>query len=82
MPEAPLLLLDHLVALTGRHGLYEHAVYERPRHSHGYTTDDNARASFDGLEAAGLSLDRGAESTFAALGALRSLHGHQRAEVG
>ncbi|MGH3650900.1 MAG: glycosyltransferase [Acidimicrobiia bacterium] len=35
---------DHLRRLTGRHGLYEHAVHTTPRISHGYTTDDNARA--------------------------------------
>jgi len=35
---------DHMLALTGPHGLYEHARYGEPRPSHGYTTDDNARA--------------------------------------
>jgi hypothetical protein len=30
--------------LTGRHGLFEHAEFDRPRPEHGYTTDDNARA--------------------------------------
>ena len=34
----------HLEVLTGRFGLYEHAILDRPRRSHGYTTDDNARA--------------------------------------
>ena len=34
----------HLEVLTGRLGLYEHAVLDRPRRSCGYTTDDNARA--------------------------------------
>lgn len=37
-------VFTHLSALTGRHGLYEHALYDEPRRSHGYTTDDNARA--------------------------------------
>jgi hypothetical protein len=35
---------DHLEALTGPHGLYEHALYDAPRPDHGYSTDDNARA--------------------------------------
>jgi hypothetical protein len=35
---------DHLHGLTGAHGLYEHALYDTPRPSHGYSTDDNARA--------------------------------------
>lgn len=34
----------HLRALTGDHGLFEHALYDEARESHGYTTDDNARA--------------------------------------
>lgn len=34
----------HLEVLTGQFGLYEHAILDRPRRSHGYTTDDNARA--------------------------------------
>lgn len=37
-------VFDHLLALTGEFGLYEHAIYSQPRPSHGYTTDDNARA--------------------------------------
>lgn len=36
--------LDHLQTLTGPFGLYEHALVERPRIEHGYTTDDNGRA--------------------------------------
>jgi hypothetical protein len=36
-------MFDHLTALTGRHGLYEHACGTRPRVEHGYCTDDNAR---------------------------------------
>jgi hypothetical protein len=40
----PPLPLDHLCRLTGRFGLFEHARLDRPRVSHGYTTDDNARA--------------------------------------
>ena len=39
----PPLVFHHLQTLTGAHGVYEHARYDRPRVSHGYTTDDNAR---------------------------------------
>lgn len=35
---------EHLRRLTGPHGLFEHAEFDEPRHRHGYTTDDNARA--------------------------------------
>lgn len=38
------LRLDHLRRLTDERGLFEHALYDKPRHDHGYTTDDNARA--------------------------------------
>lgn len=37
-------VFDHVMTLTGPFGLYEHALYAEPRPSHGYTTDDNARA--------------------------------------
>lgn len=40
----PYPRFDHLENLTGSHGLYEHALLDRPRANHGYTTDDNARA--------------------------------------
>ncbi len=41
----PPLRADHLTRrLTGPHGLYEHALLDRPRRRLGYTTDDNARA--------------------------------------
>jgi hypothetical protein len=41
----PPLRADHLTRrLTGPHGLYEHALFDRPRRRLGYTTDDNARA--------------------------------------
>ena len=36
--------IDHLRALTGRFGLFEHAPQDVPPVSPGYTTDDNARA--------------------------------------
>lgn len=39
-----MIRFDHLRALTGPHGLYEHARHDAPRQHHGYTTDDNARA--------------------------------------
>lgn len=38
------LSLNHLTALMGPHGLFEHARFLKPRVAHGYTTDDNARA--------------------------------------
>ncbi len=41
----PPVRADHLTrTLTGPHGLYEHALLDRPRRRLGYTTDDNARA--------------------------------------
>jgi hypothetical protein len=44
-PSLPPLLTDHLTdTLSGHHGLYEHALLDRPRTELGYTTDDNARA--------------------------------------
>lgn len=36
-------LFDHLEALTGTHGLFEHADHRSPRLEHGCCTDDNAR---------------------------------------
>lgn len=36
--------LDHLDRMTDSAGLIQHAVYNIPRRSSGYTTDDNARA--------------------------------------
>jgi hypothetical protein len=42
--EIPPVRFDHLLALTGPHGLFEHALLATPRVDHGYTTDDNARA--------------------------------------
>jgi len=36
--------LDHLVRLTDETGLLQHARYSVPDRSHGYCTDDNARA--------------------------------------
>lgn len=42
--QIPTPRLEHLRALTGPYGLWEHALYDTPRPGHGYTTDDNARA--------------------------------------
>lgn len=41
-PPAPVTF-DHLVALSDRRGLFEHAEGVVPRVEHGYCTDDNAR---------------------------------------
>lgn len=40
---APPLVLDHLLRLSGPHGVFEHADHARPRLGHGYCVDDNAR---------------------------------------
>lgn len=40
----PLPRFDHLTALTDGFGVWEHAEYTAPRRSHGFCTDDNARA--------------------------------------
>jgi glycosyltransferase involved in cell wall biosynthesis len=40
----PPLKLDHLVHLTDYTGIFQHALFTVPNYSHGYTTDDNARA--------------------------------------
>ena len=42
--ELPLLKLDHLVRMTDYTGMFQHALFTVPNYSHGYTTDDNARA--------------------------------------
>ena len=39
-----LVNFDHLVALSGQHGLFEHAQRSQPRLDHGYCLDDNGRA--------------------------------------
>jgi hypothetical protein len=39
----PPVVFHHLQRLTGAHGVYEHARFDQPRVTHGYTTDDNAR---------------------------------------
>jgi len=42
--ELPPLKLDHLEHLTDNTGMFQHALFSVPDYSHGYTTDDNARA--------------------------------------
>jgi hypothetical protein len=42
--ELPPLKLDHLQNMTDETGLLQHALFTVPNYSHGYTTDDNARA--------------------------------------
>jgi len=43
-PEMPKLKLDHLNRLTDGVGILQHAKFIVPDRSHGYCTDDNARA--------------------------------------
>lgn len=42
--ELPPLKLDHLIHMTDFTGMLQHALFTVPNYSHGYTTDDNARA--------------------------------------
>jgi glycosyltransferase involved in cell wall biosynthesis len=42
--ELPALRLDHLVQMSDSTGMFQHATYSLPNFSHGYCTDDNARA--------------------------------------
>ena len=42
--ELPRLKPDHLVRMTDNTGMFQHALFTVPNYSHGYTTDDNARA--------------------------------------
>src|SRR5580765_2910023 len=42
--ELPELNLDHLSRMTDSTGLFQHAIHTVPNFSHGYCTDDNARA--------------------------------------
>ncbi len=42
--ELPPLKLDHLKHLTDYTGMLQHSHFSVPNYSHGYTTDDNARA--------------------------------------
>jgi len=40
----PKMQLNHLQHLSDSTGIVQHAIYSIPDHSHGYCTDDNARA--------------------------------------
>ncbi|MBK9179418.1 MAG: glycosyltransferase [Acidimicrobiales bacterium] len=40
---APQPAYDHIVRLTGEHGIFEHADHTDPRRGHGHCTDDMAR---------------------------------------
>lgn len=42
--ELPPLKLDHLLNMTDKTGMFQHALFTVPNYAHGYTTDDNARA--------------------------------------
>ena len=42
--ELPPLKWDHLRTMTDETGILQHALFTVPNYSHGYTTDDNARA--------------------------------------
>lgn len=42
--ELPPIKLDHLHNMTDDTGMFQHALFTVPNYSHGYTTDDNARA--------------------------------------
>jgi glycosyltransferase involved in cell wall biosynthesis len=42
--ELPAISLDHLHRLTDSTGIMQHAIHSLPDFSHGYCTDDNARA--------------------------------------
>lgn len=46
LPPEPLpeLRLDHLMRMTDDLGILQHAVFQIPNYTEGYTTDDNARA--------------------------------------
>jgi glycosyltransferase involved in cell wall biosynthesis len=47
--ELPPLQWDHLLAMTDETGILQHALFAVPNYSHGYTTDDNARALLVGI---------------------------------
>ncbi|KAF0217934.1 MAG: group 1 glycosyl [Ignavibacteria bacterium] len=42
--ELPPLKLNHLYSMTDETGMLQHSLFSVPNYSHGYTTDDNARA--------------------------------------
>ena len=51
VPAVPELKIDHVRALTDDVGIFQHARYTIPNRSHGYCTDDNARALIFALQA-------------------------------
>lgn len=42
--QLPPLRLDHLVRMSDRTGIFQHAIFTVPNYHEGYCTDDNARA--------------------------------------
>jgi glycosyltransferase involved in cell wall biosynthesis len=42
--DLPPLKLDHLLRMTDKTGMFQHAIFTVPNYAEGYTTDDNARA--------------------------------------
>lgn len=42
--ELPTWRFDHLLQMTDHVGIFQHAIFTVPNFSHGYCTDDNARA--------------------------------------
>jgi glycosyltransferase involved in cell wall biosynthesis len=44
VPYLPPMRLDHVIRMTDRTGIFQHAVFNVPNFSEGYCTDDNARA--------------------------------------
>lgn len=42
--DLPPLRLDHIVRMTDRTGIFQHATFNVPNYHEGYCTDDNARA--------------------------------------
>ncbi len=51
VPAVPELDIDHVRTLTDDVGIFQHARYTIPNRSHGYCTDDNARALIFALQA-------------------------------
>jgi glycosyltransferase involved in cell wall biosynthesis len=42
--ELPPLRLDHVIRMSDRTGIFQHALFNVPNYAEGYCTDDNARA--------------------------------------
>lgn len=42
--ELPLLRLDHVIRMSDRTGMFQHALFNVPNYAEGYCLDDNARA--------------------------------------